>query len=185
VTPRKTLWTIVAALVCVCAGCTAPAGSAVDRWISAQGGTVEGPGTARLRAVTQPLVDRYTAGHGSLFVLDSDVPGAFAWPDGRIFVSSGLLSLLDDQELTAAVAHELGHLLADRRIDPPVSIRGRPHDNALDEECRADTVGVSLLHEIRGNPASMPRMLDHLCTCTRTPANCRQSLRTRVARLAG
>src|SRR4029450_10489466 len=34
--------------------------------------------------------------------------GAWAWPDGRIEVAKGLVDRLDDHELAAALAHELG-----------------------------------------------------------------------------
>jgi predicted Zn-dependent protease len=185
VTPRPIPWTIVAALLAACAGCSTPAGSTVDRWIASQGGTVEGPGATRLRAVAGPLVDRYTSGRGSLHLLDSDVPGAFAWPDGRIFVSRGLLTLMNDQAMTAAVAHELGHLLAGGHLDPPASVRGRPRDSALEEECRADAIGVRLLRENHVDAAAMPAMLAALYAATRTPAACRDSLRERADRLTG
>jgi Zn-dependent protease with chaperone function len=37
--------------------------------------------------------------------------GAWAWPGGRIEVSRALIDRLDDEQLAAALAHELGHLL--------------------------------------------------------------------------
>lgn len=46
-------------------------------------------------------------------VLDDAVPNAFAWPNGEIQVSRGLLALLNDEaELAAVLAHEIGHVTA-------------------------------------------------------------------------
>jgi predicted Zn-dependent protease len=45
------------------------------------------------------------------YVLDQPLANAHALPSGYIFVTRGLLALLDDEaELAAALAHELGHL---------------------------------------------------------------------------
>jgi Zn-dependent protease with chaperone function len=49
--------------------------------------------------------------------------GAWAWADGHIRVSRALVDLLDDNELAAALSHELGHLLDRGDLpDPPVSL---------------------------------------------------------------
>jgi predicted Zn-dependent protease len=46
-------------------------------------------------------------------VLNSDVVNAFATPGGYIYISRGLLALVDDEaELAAVLAHELGHVQA-------------------------------------------------------------------------
>ena len=43
-------------------------------------------------------------------VLGQSDPAAFAWRDGTVFVTRGLVALLSADELSAALAHELGHL---------------------------------------------------------------------------
>ncbi len=43
-------------------------------------------------------------------VLDSPLLNAFALPGGYVYVTSGLLDKLDESELAALLAHELGHL---------------------------------------------------------------------------
>ncbi len=92
-----------------------------------------------------------------------DEPGAWAWPDGRIEVSRTLVDSLDDQELAAALAHELGHLLDGGHL-PAV-----PHALAGggDIERRADRVGCGVLlrHGVPGD--AMPRMLAKVAAATR------------------
>jgi predicted Zn-dependent protease len=63
--------------------------------------------------VGQRLVDKGdVAGSGYRFyVLDLPTPNAHALSTGQVFVTRGLLAILDDEaELAAAMAHELGHL---------------------------------------------------------------------------
>ena len=57
-------------------------------------------------------------------IADGSNAGAFAWPDGRIRVTRGLIDLLNDEELAAAVAHEIGHLLADGYLAGRFSLHG-------------------------------------------------------------
>ncbi len=94
-----------------------------------------------------------------------DEPGAWAWPDGRIEVSRTLVDRLDDQELAAALAHELGHLLDGGHLP------AMPHALAGggDIERRADRVGCGVLlrHGVPGD--AMPRMLAKVAAATRDP----------------
>ncbi len=47
------------------------------------------------------------------FVLKSQVPNAFAWDSKTVFVTIGLLELIESKdELAAVLAHEIGHLAA-------------------------------------------------------------------------
>jgi hypothetical protein len=92
--------------------------------------------------------------------------GAWAWPDGRIEVSGALVDRLDDEELAAALAHELGHLLDDGHLPGRHALDG----GAGDAERRADRLGCGLLrrHAIPG--AAMPRMLAKVAAATRDPS---------------
>ncbi len=48
-----------------------------------------------------------------LRVIDSDAPNAFAIPGGHIYLTVGMLQLVESEaELSAVIAHELGHLAA-------------------------------------------------------------------------
>jgi len=50
-------------------------------------------------------------------LLDMSAPNAFALPDGHIYVSRGLLSLMNEEdELAAVIGHELGHVAARHHI---------------------------------------------------------------------
>ena len=83
--------------------------------------------------------------------------GAWAWQDGRIKVTPALVDLLDDAELTAAVAHEVAHLLADGHLGTvPAAING------ADAEHAADALGCRLLVAAGLSPSAMTRMLEHL-----------------------
>ena len=90
------------------AGCSE--GSSLRIWTSRQGGVV--------RDFHQPRVDRVAAaiaqsevGHPlAVQVLDSADPAAFSWPSGEVFVTRRLVDLLDDDELGAAIAHEMGQI---------------------------------------------------------------------------
>lgn len=48
----------------------------------------------------------------NIHVLNSRSVGAWAWRDGSVIVSAGLVRMMSDDELAAVVAHELGHLRA-------------------------------------------------------------------------
>lgn len=51
-------------------------------------------------------------------ILKSQLPNAFALPGGYIFITSGLLRLLDTEEqVAAALAHEVGHVNARHVVD--------------------------------------------------------------------
>jgi Zn-dependent protease with chaperone function len=84
--------------------------------------------------------------------------GAWAWPDGRVRVSRALVDLLDDDELAAALAHELGHLLDRGDLPaPPAALLGGAEGD--DPEMRADRIGCRLLAACGRDPDAMARML--------------------------
>lgn len=84
--------------------------------------------------------------------------GAWAWADGHIRVSRALVDLLDDNELAAALSHELGHLLDRGDLpDPPVSLLGGAGGD--DPEVRADQLACRLLVARGIVPDAMTRML--------------------------
>jgi len=98
-------------------------------------------------------------------------PGAWAWPKGPIHVSRALVDLADDDELAAALAHELGHLSADGTWHGPLaSLEGTTNPDA---EARADELGCRLL-ALRGiPPAAAVRLLEKLGVAAARVANAR------------
>ena len=84
--------------------------------------------------------------------------GPWAWPDGRVRVSRALVDLLDDDELAAVLAHELGHLLDRGDLPaPPAALLGGAGGD--DPELRADRIGCRLLADRGTNTDAMARML--------------------------
>ena len=149
------------------------------QWVAAQGG-LEPKGEGQQRA--QRVADRLAKGRSELSarvsVLASDAVSAFSWPNGQVFVTRGLLERLDDDELAAAIAHELGHLLDDRHVRPTFSLRGCA--SGLDLEARADALGANLL-EMQGlRRDSMTSMLRKVASSPRLPATCREALSRRI-----
>lgn len=120
-------------------------------------------------------------------VLNSPAACAYAWPDGHVFVTRGLAQALDDEELAAAVAHELGHLLNDGHLAAQASLRGcwavSGDPAAGGVEARADATGAALLR-LRGIPAdAMPLMLRALRATGRLSPACAAGIGPRLARL--
>jgi peptidase M48-like protein len=95
--------------------------------------------------------------------------GAWAWPRGPIEVSRNLIDLVDDDELTAVIAHELGHLQdAGHWRGPTASLDGGSY---LDVESRADQVGCRILRLGGIDPAATIRLLDKLNVALGSPAD--------------
>lgn len=102
--------------------------------------------------------------------------GAWSWPDGRIKLSRALVDMLDDQELAAVIAHELGHLYDGGHLSgAPAALRGDAA--AIDPETRADRIGCAVLAQAGLSPESMVRMLTKVAASTKDG----ESLRERAA----
>jgi Zn-dependent protease with chaperone function len=134
----------------------------------------------RLSSVAKRFEPHVVIGSCRYQVSDSPNPGAFAWPDGRILVTRGLIDLLNDDELAAAVAHEIGHLLADGHVAGRFSLHGAT--GAPNVEARADTLGCQLLAEAGIAPASMAGMLEKLARAPGLTHGQRAAVRKRIQR---
>jgi Zn-dependent protease with chaperone function len=133
-------------------GCAAPRGDAIRLDLAAD----PVPAVERL-----DVAARRVAPEGRLDVALSprSDAGAWSWPDGRIRVSRPLVAALDDDELAAVIAHELGHL-ALGASGPVHSVAGT--DRHLAAEVAADRAGCALLAARGVRPAAMVRMLERL-----------------------
>ena len=100
--------------------------SAKDRQIGAQGykqivaefgGAVEGPLADYVRRIGTRIgmasVPGSTAGDWKVTVLNSPVPNAMATPGGYIYITRGLLAMINNEaELASVLGHEAGHVAA-------------------------------------------------------------------------
>jgi Zn-dependent protease with chaperone function len=163
-----------------CAGSTQP--QPMNRWIADQGGVLPGAREARAKAAAAALVACCEGREISVQVLDTDAVGAFSWASGRVFITRGLMDHLDNQELSAVIAHELGHLLSDGHLQTVASLKGCSVDP--DAEVRADAVGVALL-KTRGISAdAMARMLAKVERYGALTTSCRLEIDHRISLLS-
>ena len=86
------------------------------RILACYGGTYE---NARLQAMIEKTVDRLVAASErpdlkyKVTILNSPAINAFALPNGRLYVTRGLIALANDKaELASVLAHEMGHVIA-------------------------------------------------------------------------
>lgn len=126
----------------------------------------------------------------SVTLLNSASYNAFSLPNGQLFISRGMLALANDQaELAAALAHELGHVMA-RHIAQRVVERARAAADTADiarnfgdgeateaaitahrlslaafsrnQELEADRISIDLLAKAGYDPAGVLRLLRSL-----------------------
>lgn len=150
-----------------------------DEWVGRCGGLAGGAIEERARRVAAPLVAACGEGRIAVKVLASDAVTAYAWPGGEIYLTHGLLERMDDAEVAAAVAHEVGHLLNDGHLKRPVGLKGC--DAAEDEEAAADRTGVELLKRCGMEGGAMRRMLE--IVARHSGSGCRADLSRRLERL--
>lgn len=127
-------------------------------------------GTVRVQAAADPRLERVERLGASLTPAGTAIHfglsarrglAAFAWPDGAVLVTRDLADLLDDDELAASLAHEIGHLLHGGHLaGAPAALTGAPPDD--EPERSADRTGCRLLATRGRSPRAMPRMLSTL-----------------------
>ena len=163
-------------------GC-ASAPPARTAWLAEHGGLVGGSLQARTDAALARLAPAIQ-GRPPIrtCVLDSESVGAFSWPDGTLFVNRRLVEALSDQELSAVLAHELGHLLNDGHLRGVASLRGCCRN--LDEEARADARGVEVLKICGLDPTAMSVMLSKVRSLVPDASLCRREIGRRIGLLA-
>ena len=152
---RRTLLLLPLLLTAACSSLPAGEAPAWRRWSASHGGVLAperaGAAYARAAAALARIAGACACAEVTVRVLGDAEPAAFAFRDGSVFVTRGLVSLLDDGELSAALAHEVAHLSG--RGD------GLPGPEA---ERLADRIGADLLRASGLSPALMPRMLRSL-----------------------
>ncbi len=137
-----------------CASLDTTKPTAKSKWSETQGGLVHSrdlPVAAeRLDQVIGELQEGI-ADSGLILtgrILNAESLGAWAWPDGTLYVSRPLLELAGTDELRAALAHELGHL-----------IDADGHRSESRDELRADRAGCALLERLGHSSADLGSVL--------------------------
>ena len=172
---RAILLFIGCGMILSMAGCLAE--QRQSSWVQSRGGLVQDDRLARAEAALEMLgqpADRAI----SVRVLDSDVVCAYGWPNGQLFVTRALVDLLDEPELAAALAHEMGHLLNDGRMHSVVSLRGC--DASMDIEAGADATGTQLLAGRNLSRDVMIQMLEKVGSSPSINSDCRRALVRRI-----
>lgn len=158
------------ALAILCAeGCASPT-AARSSWENHRGGlastsspdprlspTRTNAALARVAPVASPL-------HLSVSILHNDAATAHCFKDGALYVSTGLLQRLSDDELAAVLAHELGHLVIDGILTPnPAALFGITQD----VELHADLVARKMLSDRAIPPAALTTALEKVAQASR------------------
>jgi len=153
-------------------------------WIEDHGGIIPPHDSrqGRLDAASQKLIAACTGRKITVQVLATNVVTAYSLWDGHVFVTRGLMDHLDDAELQAAVAHELGHLLSDGHVQAVASLRGCCVDP--DREVRADAVGAELLRAQGLSPLAMVSMLEKVEAFGSLPPSCVVAVDRRISVLS-
>ena len=148
----------------------------IERWVVAQGGTVCDRRLERVRPLVAALCDSRHDVKLEVAVLGRQDLAAFSWPDGHIFLSRGLIDSLNDAALSAAIAHEIAHVL--NHSNEVTGLRGG--EARLAEEVRADHVGVQLLQAASIPAEAMATMLERVLNAGDLPPHVQADLRHRV-----
>jgi hypothetical protein len=114
-------------------------------------------------------------------VVHCQKPSAYSSNDGTICLSSGLITLLGDDEIAAVIAHELGHLT--QSDESPSHMRFSLAGPITDVEQRADAEAVMLMRRGGIPMAALARVLEKVRDARQTPAQLRDALTTRIALL--
>lgn len=169
---RSALSLLPLLLTMACASMPAGEAPAWRAWSLRHGGVLAPEDAARAYARAESALARIApacdCAHLVVRVLDQDEAAAFAFRDGSLFVTRELTELLDEGELAAAIAHEVGHLTGQG-------------DHLPDREAEqlADRIGADVLRASGLPPESMTRMLRRLAAAD--PRD--ESLTARIAAL--
>jgi Zn-dependent protease with chaperone function len=152
-----------------------------SEWVHTRGELVYGTCLERAERLSA-LFDHSIEKNTQIHVLDSNTVGAFGWPNGDLFLTRGLMELLNDDEVAAAIAHELGHLFSDGWLRTMVSLRGCCTNP--DREQRADAIGARLLEQRGIGRVAMISMLTKVRSSLGVPAFCGQAIGRRLQLLS-
>lgn len=141
------------------AACAAPDGRPAPDGRTAPGETRTAPAADTASVYVRGVLDRLARASDErrawrIAILNIPDVNAFALPDGRVFVTRGLLALLDNEaQLAAVVGHEMGHVVA-RHAEQRRVMRQRNLEAAVlvgratnDPQLTREVVALGLLNE--------------------------------------
>jgi predicted Zn-dependent protease len=129
----------------------------VQAWVAANGGTLHDRRLDRARALADVMLASRADVRVEISILNRNDLTAFSWPSGHVFLARGLVDALDDELLSAAIAHEIAHILKHGSGEGVSALRSA--SVPLDVEATADRMGVALLAACGTPPDAMERML--------------------------
>jgi predicted Zn-dependent protease len=131
-----------------------PADGDHAKLVAAFGGEVQAPATQRfLTEITERLVkagDRPDRSY-AVTILDSGVVNAFALPNGRLYVTRGLVALASDtSEVAAVLAHEIAHVtLSHANARTELELRAQLVSRVVTDVLNDPTTGSQLQNQSR------------------------------------
>ena len=182
---RAGLMLLLTALLGIGVGCSAGPSNTIDRWAAERGGVLVDARQDRAeRTLARLSVANVTSKRLSIAVLDTSSIGAFSWPSGQVFVTRGLIDLVDDDEFCAAIAHEAGHLVADGHLPPPAALDGYHRSSRQNCEVVADRMARELLKGSSVDEQALPRLLKKIANQSAASPTSRAQLSCRIAQLS-
>lgn len=116
-----------------------------QRWVAGQGGLANNRAVEHeVQAICAGLTGSCINSPIRAEVIHSGDVAAWSWPDGHIYVTTGLVTHLSSPQIAAAMAHEMGHLINDHHVATVAGLTGKPN-GTLGREAAADRTGCHVL----------------------------------------
>jgi len=117
----------------------------------------------------------------SIQIFSSGELAAYSRSDGHILISSTLVQKLTNEELTAVIAHELGHLINNGNVHFVAALAGSCASD--DEESAADQTALQILRATQQRPTALITMLGKIADDSALSPQTRQRIAQRITRL--
>lgn len=150
---------------------------AETNWVQQQGGQIASHQKARATALCTTLCRGWISHTVHVRIINSTRLAAWSWPDGDIYISRGLAMHLNNGELSAAIAHEMGHLINSGAVQCPFAL-GQVGEK-LGIESGADLTGARVLAAHGISPRNLLAVLNFLRRRT-TSASLKTALTRRI-----
>ena len=112
-----------------------------------------GAQVARLARLAAPVVRFHGAMKSRTVVFDYATPTVFTWKETFITFSTVAVDLLSDGEITALIAHEIGHLYFAEAIKAARAAKDDSQARIIELKC--DLVALTTLTELKIEPANL------------------------------